>query len=272
MNIQAILDQFNLKGNVQALPGGTRTAFKVGDVVLKQVHAESLENNHSPALAAWIAEFSATLPQTGFRIPRPVPTRQGEWITKNGWTAWTYLTGRHARPVDIKACIDAIRALHEALKGIPQHPLMVINSTPWGLAHRWCWGDKPEDIQPQLQPLVYRLYRIRTPLPALEMQLIHGDLSAENILVAPDLPPAILDLSPFWGTPDFALAIFANFIGPRQGDLSVLEYFKHIPHFDQLLVRAAIRMLLVMAVIDHLQDWQTCPEKRAAEMIISYLS
>jgi hypothetical protein len=82
------------------------------------------------------------------------------------------------------------------------------------------------------------------------------------------LSPAFLDFSPFWGPAEFALAIFANFIGPRQGDVSVLKHFEGIAHFDQLLIRAAIRMLLVMSVINDLDDWETCSEKKAAEMII----
>jgi aminoglycoside phosphotransferase (APT) family kinase protein len=129
------------------------------------------------------------------------------------------------------------------------------NKTPWGLADRWCWGKKRVRIQPQLHHLIDRLNELREPIPVFEKQLIHGDLNPENILIAPDTDPAILDFSPFWGPPDFVLAIFANFIGPRQGNLEALKHFRHIQFFDQLLVRAAIRMLLGMAVIDHLEDW-----------------
>jgi len=54
--------------------------------------------------------------------------------------------------------------------------------------------------------------------------------------------------------------------------VSVLTYFAHIPNFDQLLIRAAIRMLLVMAVIDDLDEWETCSEKRAAELLLEYIA
>ena len=145
------------------------------------------------------------------------------------------------------------------------------NRTPWGKAHRWCWGTRPQAIQPQLQPLVEQLYELRQPIQSSPAQLIHGDLNPENILIAPGLPPALLDFSPFWAPADFALAIFANWIGPRRGDASVLQHFAHIPDFDQLLIRAALRMLLVMVVFGDLDDWETCSEKRAAELVIDYM-
>jgi len=52
----------------------------------------------------------------------------------------------------------------------------------------------------------------------------------------------------------------------------VLHHFKTIPAFAQLLVRAGIRMLLVMSVINQLEDWESCPEKRAAELISDHIS
>jgi hypothetical protein len=266
------LRQFNLNADPTVLPGGTTMTFRVGEAVLKHIKETSLENNHSPELIQWIAEFSTHLPEVGFRIPKPISTINQTWITADGWTAWSFLEGRHAAPEDIPACIQGILAFHQALKLIPKHPLMDDNRTPWGKAHHWCWAEKPDRVQPQLRPLVDHLYTLRQPIDGLDWQLMHGDLNPENILIAPSLPPAFLDFSPFWGPPEFALAIFANFIGPRRGDVSILRYLEAIPAFDQLLIRAGIRMLLVMAVIDHLDDWETCSEKLAAELIIKYVS
>lgn len=271
-SLSRLLRQFDLEGEPLLLPGGSTQTFRVGNAVLKQVKETSLENNHSPSLAQWIADFYSRIEPAGFRLPQPLAATDQSWITADGWTASRFVEGRHANVADIPACIEAIRALHAALKPIPKHPLMEDNRTPWGYAHRWCWGDKPAFVQPQLRPLVDQLYALRQPVEGPEWQLIHGDLNPENILIAPDLPPAILDFSPFWGPPDFALAIFANFIGPRRGDASVLHHFETIPAFAQLLLRAGIRMLLVMAVINHLEDWETCSEKRAAELIVDYIS
>jgi Phosphotransferase enzyme family len=264
--IAGVLRQFDLAGDTTILTGGTQPIYRAGDAVLKHIEETSLENNHSRELIQWIAEFSATLPQEGFRVPKPIPTATGTWMTADGWTAWTFVQGRHATRADIPACIAAIQAFHRAIRAIPMHPRMRHNQTAWGKADRWCWGKKPEGIQPELCPLVNRLYALRQPVPGLTPQLIHADLNPTNLLIAPDLPPAILDISPFWGPPEFALAIFANFAGPRRGDPSVLDHFAGVREFDQLLVRAGIRMLLVVSALNGLDDWRE--ERRAAEMII----
>ncbi len=271
MNLSHILEQFNLAGEPSTLPGGSHRTFRVGRVVLKHIHETSLENNHSPELAAWIAEFSNELPQEGFRVPKPVATREGQWIMPDGWTAWTFVEGTHATAKDIPTCIAGIIAFHRALKQVAKNPWMDDNRAAWGKADRWCWGDEPEEVQPLLRPYVEKLYALRQPVRGLPEQLIHGDLNPENILVGPGLTPAFIDLSPFWRPVEFALGMFANWIGPRQGDASALDYFQDIREFDQMLVRAGIRMLLIMSVLDKLEDWETCSEKRAAEIIIDYV-
>jgi hypothetical protein len=65
--------------------------------------------------------------------------------------------------------------------------------------------------------------------------------------------------------------MYANWVGPRQGNIAVLKAFEQIKDFDQMLLRASIRMLLVMHVIGDLEDWETCSEKKAAEQVLNYL-
>jgi hypothetical protein len=276
MELRETIKRFGVEGELIKLPGGTRDAFRSGDVVFKLIKERSLENNHSPQLAGWIAEFSSTLPQEGFRIPKGVKTKDGKWITEDGWTAWTFVEGNHATKDDIAQCIDAINDFNKALKVIPKNPLMDENQTAFGQAHRLCLGEKPQSVHSLLQPYIDKLYELRVPVDA-EHQLIHGDLNSENILVAPGLPPAFIDFSPFWGPPELALAIFANFIGPRQRDASVLEHFKDQPNFDQMLIRAAIRMLLVIDILDKdrnykLEGWDGYAEKEAVEIIIDWVN
>ena len=89
------------------------------------------------------------------------------------------------------------------------------------------------------------------------------------MLVAPGLAPALVDFTPFWAPADFATAIFANFLGPRRGDVSVLRHFEGIPHFRQLLLRAAVRMLLIVSELRGVEGWERAPEKRAAELVLA---
>lgn len=261
---------FALEGVVQRLSGGSQAAYLIGDVVIKRLVATSFENPHSLALAPWIAEQLAGIPEGGFRIARPVASRDEAWVVGDGWMAWTFVKGRQAFAGDVPAVIDAIRALHRAMAHVPKHPLLDQNDSAWGVAHTHCWGDRPGWVHPVLEPWVDALYARFRPLPPMEGQLIHGDLNRENILVASGLSPGFIDLTPFWAPADFGLAMFANWIGPRLGDASVLCHFEDVPHFDQLLLRAAIRMLLVVSELGGVAEWES--ERRAVEIVLDVTS
>jgi hypothetical protein len=141
------------------------------------------------------------------------------------------------------------------------------------VAHRACLGERPTFVHPTVAPVVDRLYALRRPVPGVRDQLLHGDLNPENILIAPAVPPAFIDMSPFWGPVELAVAIFANWIGPRRGDASALRRFEGVRHFEQMLVRAGIRMLLVMSELGEraFDDWDTSPECEAAQIILRYV-
>ena len=74
MNLQDAADAFDIQASPEPLSGGSQTTFKVGNVVLKRGKETSLENNHYPELIQWIAEFSQTLKQDGFRFPKALQT------------------------------------------------------------------------------------------------------------------------------------------------------------------------------------------------------
>jgi len=95
--LSTILLQFNLKTEPSLLPGGSQATFRVNDVVLKRVKETSLENNHSPKLMAWIAQFSKDIHETGFRIPNHSQPLTGVGLRLTGgrpghfWRAGTLL-------------------------------------------------------------------------------------------------------------------------------------------------------------------------------------
>ena len=264
-----VSEMFGLEGPVEPLHGGTRPAYRCGHVVVKQLHRTSFETEHSLELAPWLAGELSHVEEQGFRLARPVPAQNSSWVLEDGWAAWTFLEGRPARSEDVPEVLAAIRAMHRALAHVAKHPLLDRNTIAWGYAHRHCWAARPEWVHPVLAGLVDALYARYQPLPPLPCQLIHGDLNADNILVAPGQPPGFIDLTPFWAPVDFAIAMFANWIGPRQGDVSVLRRFSNVPHFYQLLARAAVRMLLIVSELRGVDDWAEAPEKRAAELVLS---
>jgi hypothetical protein len=57
--------------------------------------------------------------------------------------------------------------------------------------------------------------------------------------------------------------------GWRLGDTMVLGVFEEDPHLGQLLLRASIRMLLIVSELAGVDEWRT--EKRAAELVLSYM-
>lgn len=57
--LDSVIKRFGLEGVPQQLSGGSQRTFRVGDFVFKQIRETSLENNHSPELAEWVAEIFA---------------------------------------------------------------------------------------------------------------------------------------------------------------------------------------------------------------------
>jgi hypothetical protein len=263
---------FNLKGAPFLLEGGSRDLYHVHDLVIKQLVSTSFENPHTFQLFPWLAEQLIGVSDDGFRLSRPVRSMDGEWIVAGGWTAWTYVEGRAIHPKDTTAAVKSIQALHYAFRGIPKHPYLDQNQSAWGYAHEHCFGERPDFVHPVLEELVDALYALRNPLPPMKCQVIHGDLNHENVLVAAGFPVGFVDLTPFWAPADFALAMFANWMGPRRVDVSVLKYFEDIPCLEQLLLRAAIRMLLVVSHLKGVEGWETSSEKKAAEIVLDYLA
>src|SRR2546426_9077570 len=122
MNLQDVSDAFNLQASPEPLSGGSQPTFKVGNVVLKRVKETSLENNHSPELIEWIAEFSQDLKQDGFASPRHFKPKKGNGSLKMDGLPGQFFEGRHSTKADVVGVIDGIVAFHQALAGIQRTP------------------------------------------------------------------------------------------------------------------------------------------------------
>jgi uncharacterized protein (TIGR02569 family) len=254
------LASFGLAGPAIPLPGGEGRSFRVGEVVLRR------ENIDEVAEAAWRAELFAGIVTRDFRIPRPVRTAAGGWIAPGGWTAWTFVEGRPATRADAPAVAHAADAFHAALAAIPQPPHLAQRDTLYDRSDRWAWGEPPAQIGEPFAGLVARLAAVRRPLTHLPAQLIHGDLNPDNFLVAPGQPPAIIDMAAYWRPASFGAAVAAYWLGPYRADASVLDGFAQVPHLDQLLVRAGLRMLLSAWQFDDRQEIDR--HRMATEMIV----
>ena len=108
-----------------------------------------------------------------------------------------------------------------------------------------------EDDPPEDHPLLDRLVTIRSQID-LPSQVIHGDLT-QNVLFAEDLPPAVIDVTPYWRPSAYSLAIVIQdavcwFGADPEALLAACADVQELP---QLFVRAVIFRLVTALVFDH---------------------
>jgi hypothetical protein len=148
-------------------------------------------------LHAWLAGVFASVARDGFRLAEPVRARDGAWAVR-GWSATRWVPG--AEP-DYRAeatwpeILAAGRAFHRAVAHVGRPALVDARQDWWARADRVAWTELATTFRPEFAGLARRLRDGLEPLgPA---QLVHADLT-HNVLVAPGLPPAIIDISPYW--------------------------------------------------------------------------
>lgn len=112
----------------------------------------------------------------------------------------------------------------------------------WARADRVAWGDVPADRHTDV-PEVARLLAARRSVSA-PSQLVHGDLSG-NVLFAKGLPPAVIDLSPYWRPVAYASTIvLADAVLWHGADVGLLSTLADDRDGHQLLIRALLFRLL----------------------------
>jgi uncharacterized protein (TIGR02569 family) len=258
-----VAEAFGVDSKLLLLPGGSDLkTFRSGEVVLRNLGFESEE------AGIWNAELFDRLQKNGFRIAKPIKAKNGKWIV-NGWVAEHFLEGKHATNDDLPKVIEAVVSYHKALEGIPLPEYRKKEQTMYDRADQWAWGEIPKDIDPKLLEVLSGLIELRK-LVDLPSQLIHGDLNLNNILVADNLPPAIIDLAPYWRPAEFALAVMAYWVGPYEGNMDMLKHFKNIKEFDQMLIRAGLRMALIQK--DPHNDLKLEEYKKASDSIVDFVS
>ena len=203
-----VLAAFGLAGTVPArLAGGQGTAWRAGPAVLKPADSERE--------GRWFAEVYDGLAGPGFRVPRPLRARTGDWVAR-GWAAYQWLPGAAADWSGVSPrwpdLVAVSRALHAALAGVPAPPWRATVENPWTTGDAVAWGER--DPGPLLGPAAGRLAgQVRRLLAALRpvtlpRQLVHADL-AGNVLFAGGLPPAVIDFSPLERPAGLPLAVAA---------------------------------------------------------------
>jgi uncharacterized protein (TIGR02569 family) len=233
----AVLEAFGVTtATPTPVAGGTGSSWFVGELVLKPAD--------DPVSAEWTAGVLATIEEDGFRVARPVAAVGGAWLA-GGWTASRRVPGDHEpRWADV---IRAGEAFHHAVRDVPRPGFLEARADPWAVGDRVAWEELAPDVAAARAGSIARLVEVRAPLE-LPSQVIHGDLS-ENVLFADGLPPAVIDVSPYWRPPGFASAVvIADAVLWRGGGAEVVKAVAHVAAFPQLLIRAVIYRLVTNGI------------------------
>jgi uncharacterized protein (TIGR02569 family) len=227
-----VLAAFGVSAEPRPLAGGTGTAWRCGELVLKPLDAsvEELE---------WQGTLFDSLRCDGFRVSR----LRG---ISDGWCAWELVAGEH-RERAWPEVIAVGERFHAAIAGVPRPPFLDRRTNHWAIGERLAWGELPAADFAHVKHLS-RLVEALRPVDATGSQLVHGDLTG-NVLFADGLPPAVIDFSPQWRPPGFASAVVVGDALLWEGaDERLPAAVAHVDDLPQLLVRA----LIFRSVVDAL--------------------
>jgi uncharacterized protein (TIGR02569 family) len=234
-----VLAAFGVSGTPTVLEGGRGMGWLADHLVLKPADT-------SERILAWQARVLDEIQPDGVRVARPSASIEGAFIV-DGWSASVFCPGRHEprRWLDI---IAAGRRLHRAMAKIPRPDFLLSRADPWAVGDRAAWGDislGPYRDAPHVALLERHLEPVRAP-----SQVIHGDLTG-NVLFADALPPAVIDLSPYWRPVEFASAIVvADALTWEGASVSVLSSAIDSDQSGQLLARAVLFRIVADAAAD----------------------
>jgi uncharacterized protein (TIGR02569 family) len=190
---------FGVGSEFRRLQGGQGTSWVSGDLVFKPGGAE---------VHGWLGRVLAGLRVDSVRVALPKAAGDGSWSV-DGWTATSFVEGSHpdlSVPSTWVRIVAAGRSFHQAVAHMPRPDILDGGDDPWATADRVAWGERPMHFLPEFADLAGRL--LNSQPPPGRPQLVHGDLTG-NVLFAAGLPPALIDISPYWRPPLYAEAVVA---------------------------------------------------------------
>lgn len=221
-----VLAVFGAAGAPVRLPGGRGGSWRAGDLVLKPVDTDLEGLRWEEALLAPLRAHPDV------RLEPPLRSRSGDLVV-DGWTACRHLPGTTGG-APWTAVVEAGRRFCAAVEHAPRPPHLRRRDDPWARADRVAWEE--EDGVPAA---LHALAALRRPL-RLPAQLVHGDLTG-NVLMHPGLPPAVIDLSPYWRPVEWGTAVVvADALVHHGAGPELAARLLPGPEGGQLLVRALL--------------------------------
>jgi uncharacterized protein (TIGR02569 family) len=246
---EAVPTAFGVTQRLRPLPGGRGRSWRAGETVFKPL-------DMARSALVWQERALRSIPAgTGFRVAAPLRSADGRLVV-SGWTAWPYLAGRHehGRWPEI---VSVGRLFHAATATLPRPRFLRGRADWWAVGDRVAWGECPLEPYRELDTVRDLAAGLRPVLA--RPQLVHGDLTG-NVLFHPRLPPAVIDLSPYWRPPAFADAVVVADAMAWEGAGAELPAVVSAgaPEFGQCFLRALIYRIVTdcLAGGDRAHDWQ----------------
>jgi len=234
-NLKVIAEAFGSNDTPVLLKGGQGTTFRAGTIVIKP--ADGIEE------AAWLATTFDGIPASAeIRIPKPVLSVHGNWI-EDRFVAWSFIEGEPSASA-YREKSDACDAYHRLVRRIAKPDFIGTRTDPWSVTDRKAWGEERIDYKSGFAHLYRDLLSSLEDL-SLPNQIIHGDFSG-NVLFASELPPAVIDFSPYWRPAGFSQAVIlidGAALDENATSSELLNVFGSIEHIEQLTLRAALRRM-----------------------------
>lgn len=190
----SVLRAFGAKEPPQPLAGGQGTSWITGDLVLKP---------GADPVHEWLAEALHDVSSDEVRLATAVQTLHGTWSWE-GWSATQWVEGAEpdrTTPSTWLQIIEVGRVLHRAVAHLHRPDCLEARDDWWAVADRVAWGEHGSQFLPEFADLSQRLQRALEPLGP--PQIVHADLTG-NVLFSPTLPPAVIDLTPYWRPAEYA--------------------------------------------------------------------
>jgi uncharacterized protein (TIGR02569 family) len=253
----AVLEAFGVAATSPTqLPGGEGKAWHAGDLVLKP-------ERQPDAVIAWLAtSVEAVADTTEFRMSRHLSAADGRWVV-DGWSAVHWLEGEH-RSDNWDDRLGASRAFHAAIAGVSPPPAdLPWAETQWRTADKVAWNEADYEAPANVQEVLDRLKpHLDAEWTGAPPQVVHGDVGGK-VLFADNLPPAIIDMSPYVRPAEFASAVLiVDAIAWEGAPLTLaIRFSATVDGADQLLARAVAFRLIAAA-----EGFASLPERIAAEV------
>lgn len=225
-----VVEAFGLLGAPERLSGGQGETWRLGDVVLKPPQGEDF--------VRWASDLLTRLDgRCDFRVSPPLRARDGSWSAE-GWTAWRYQPGAHqpGRWLDI---LQVGAKFHDSVHEEPLPRFLLGRADRWAVADRVAWGELQLPSAMGSNSLARELVAALRPV-TVHSQLVHANLTG-NVLFHPDLPPLVIDVSPYWRPQRFAAAVVvADALVWEGADDQLLESLQWNADDAQFLLRALL--------------------------------